>query len=135
MKLAWIFGILIISILLVSGGCGKKEATPVTGEIVKEVLEDLSVSEAVEELNKQGFTLGEEKDAFPQIFAADDGTKLDVNGVEVDIYYFGEGKETIKENFKKVLIASKQAFETRGLIFIVHSKDTAFGDEIKEALN
>ena len=133
MKLALILGILLVSVILISGGCAKKETAQDT-DITTKILLDLTVSEAVEKLRKAGLELGEEKDAFPQIYSADDGTKLDVNGVEVDIYYFGKGKEKIKESFKEVLKVSDQTFEARGLLFIIHSKDEAVGTALKEAL-
>jgi hypothetical protein len=102
--------------------------------LVGEVFEPSPTSESIDELLEDmasSFTVGQREETYYQMVGAYDGTKVDVDGIKVEIYQY-------KENQEELIYQTVDSFDTvdnrvisyGNFIILTHSPDIAFMDSI-----
>ncbi|KKP79804.1 MAG: hypothetical protein A2271_02390 [Candidatus Moranbacteria bacterium RIFOXYA12_FULL_35_19] len=134
--------VLVIFAISFLTGCENKQtnSSEKNDSIVSVVQEDKkqetqTIDNAIEKLKVAGFSAGQKNEAYYQMIGAYDGTKININDINVEIYQYNEAQKDAKKNAKETMeTADSIIFENNSLLIVVHSKDTEFIDNLKNAL-
>jgi uncharacterized lipoprotein NlpE involved in copper resistance len=123
---------LLLAVAFVISGCNNQaNIIQPTANIVEPSKLELTLDIVIEKLDNQGFKLGEKEETYYQMIGAYDGTKIDVNGVKIEIYEFLTAKEEAKE---LLMSADSTLIEKSNILILIHSKNADFVQSIKNSL-
>ncbi len=86
---------------------------------------------------RTNFELGEKEETYYQMIGAYDGTKIDVDQTKIEIYQY-------KDSQREAMISAQDTMDTAdnqifiiedNYLILVHSIDSEFSDNLKDALN
>ena len=104
---------------------------------------ELTIDVAIAKLENAGFTVSDRYNSIWQtaylkyydVFAADDGAKVDIDGTIVEFYRFEDPKKNIQKMAKEVFTDPKNnIIEIDNLIIVVYSTDKEFANRIESIL-
>ena len=135
-KITFVILILVIFLVGSSQKNNQNNENLNDNEIKTDKKEISSIDELLLNL-ENNFELGEKKETYYQMIGAYDGTKIDVDGIKIEIYQYKDSQKNAMESAKDAAdTVDNQVFVLKdNFLILIHSKDTDFSNKLKQSVN